>query len=380
MKVLLISHNCQSLTEGLPKAQFIGETAGVDLRVLVPNRWNHYGQLRRPEKPINPSYERQIGKVIWPWVGPAQFYLHWYPGLPKLLSHFQPDIINLWGEPWSLVSAQVCWLRNKLLPSTKIVSETEQNIDKTLPPPFENFRSYTLRNTDFIVGRNEESIHHLRRKGYSGSARVVPNAVDTELFQPLSSQKRRETRQNLGFEGFVAGYVGRLVPEKGLMEMIETLPLLPTNICVAFIGEGSYSSQLQARAIELGVTSRVKFCGARPMTELPPLMAALDVLVLPSRTTPSWKEQFGRVLIEAGACEVPIIGSDSGAIPEVVGEAGLIFPEGDVHALAKAIEKFHSQPDWTKKITEAGRHRVEEQFTWKGVAHQMTEIYAEVLS
>ncbi len=379
MKVLLISHNCQSLTEGLPKAQFIGE-AGVELCVLLPDRWNFYGQPRFPETPTNPSYRRQIGRVMWPWVGPAQYYLHWYPEMRRLLRHFRPDVIDLWQEPWSLVSAQACWLRNHYLPRAKIIAETEQNIDKKLPPPFENFRNYTLRNTDFLVGRNEESIQHLRRKGYAGAARVVPNAVDTSLFVPLSAAERESTRQKLGLSGFVAGYVGRLVPEKGLLEMIEALPLLAPEISVAFIGEGVQLDELKARARALGVENRVKFLGARPMTELPPLMATLDALVLPSRTTPSWKEQFGRVLIEAGALKIPVIGSDSGAIPEVVGDAGLIFPEGNVPALAQAIAKLHAQPELAKQMGEIGARRVEEQFTWQGVAQQMTKIYAEVLA
>ena len=134
---------------------------------------------------------------------------------------FQPDIIDLWEEPWGLVSAQVCRLRNRLLPSTMILSETEQNIDKRLPFPFEQIRKYTLRNADYAVGRNEAALEVLRAKGYAGPAEVVPNAVDAELFHPMD---REECRRALGLTGFVAGYVGRLVPEKGLMEMIEALP------------------------------------------------------------------------------------------------------------------------------------------------------------
>lgn len=378
MKVLLISHTCQSFTEGLPKAQFIGQNEDVELRVLVPDRWNHYGQMRRPEKPAHPSYRHQVGRVMWPWVGPAQFYAHWYPALPALLRRFQPDIIDLWEEPWSLVSAQTCFLARKLVPNAKIIAETEQNIDRILPPPFETFRRYTLQNTDFLVGRNAESIEHLKRKGYGGAARVVPNAVDIELFGPLIPQKTKQTRRELGLDGFVAGYVGRLVPEKGLMEMIEALPLLPPAMSVAFIGDGAHGEELKARAKELGVSNRAKFFGARPLNELPPLMAALDVLVLPSRTTPSWKEQFGRVIVEAGACGIPVVGSDSGAIPEVVGDAGLIFPEGDVSALAGALLKLHSDPQGAKRMGETGLRRAREQFSWQQVAQQMTQIYREI--
>ena len=72
-----------------------------------------------------------------------------------------------------------------------------------------------------------------------------------------------------------------------------------------------------------------------PSTEVPAVLRALDVLVLPSLTTPSWKEQFGRVLQEAMACAIPVVGSDSGEIPHVIGDAGLVTPEGDAAALRR---------------------------------------------
>ncbi|PQV63705.1 Glycosyltransferase Family 4 [Abditibacterium utsteinense] len=378
MKVLLISHNCQSLTEGLPKAQFIGEADDVELRVLLPNRWNFYGEPRFPETPLNPSYRRQIGHVMWPWAGPAQSYLHWYPELGRLLRRFRPDVIDLWQEPWSLVSAQTCFLAREILPNVKIISETEQNIDKTLPLPFERFRTYTLKKADFLVGRSQEAIDHLRRKGYGGPARVVPNAVDTELFTRQSPAEREAVRQKLGWDGFIAGYCGRIVPEKGLLDMINALPLLPAQVKMAFIGNGEHRAQLQARAIQSEVEKRVRFLDAQRMEELPPLMGALDALVLPSRTTPNWKEQFGRVIIEAGACGVPVVGSDSGAIPEVVGDGGLIFPEGDVPALARAISKLHSEPEAARQMSQAGFRRAHEQFSWQQVSQQMVQIYREI--
>ena len=101
------------------------------------------------------------------------------------------------------------------------------------------------------------------------------------------------------------------------------------QIKIVFAGEGAAREELQTRAQQMGLADRVLFLPPRPQRELPAVMNAIDVLVLPSRTTPSWKEQFGRVLIEAHACGVPTIGSSSGAIPDVIENAGLVFPEGD---------------------------------------------------
>ena len=259
-----------------------------------------------------------MGKIAWPWVGPAQYYLHWYPGLAGTLRRFRPDVIDLWEEPWGLVSAQACWLRDRLLPQAKIVSETEQNVNRQLPPPFESLRRYTLSRADYAVGRSGEALQVLRDKGYVGPGSVVPNAVDADLFRPLD---REQCRADLNIPGFVAGYVGRLVEEKGLTEFVEALRFCSDDVHCVFVGDGPLRGALEAQAKALGKAAQVHFLPGRPQRELPPLMNAFDALTLMSRTTPTWKEQFGRVIIEAQACATPVIGSSSGAIPEVVGTA-----------------------------------------------------------
>jgi glycosyltransferase involved in cell wall biosynthesis len=95
--------------------------------------------------------------------------------------------------------------------------------------------------------------------------------------------------------------------------------------------------------------------------------------VLPSLTRRNWKEQFGRVLVEAMACGVPVIGSDSGAIPEVIGEAGLIVPEGDIQALADALRAIMWDVGVQRKLGKMGRERVLERFTQKEIAARTVE-------
>jgi len=378
MRVLLISHTCQSRTEGQPKAYHLARLPGVELRVLVPDRWRHYGAWRSAQPPAAGDFDCTIGKVAWPWAGPAQFYLHWYPGLGRMMEEFRPDVIDLWEEPWGLVSAHACWLRGQVLPGARVVSETEQNIAKRLPFPFERMRSFTLEHADFAVGRSTEAVEVLRARGYAGRAEVVPNAVDAELFRPLEAAEREAARGELGMPGFVAGYVGRLIDSKGLTDLVDALPLCPNETRLLFVGDGPLRGTLERQAAALGMTPRVRFLPARPLTELPRVMGALDALVLPSRTTRSWKEQFGRVIIEAHACGVPVIGSGSGAIPEVVGQGGLIVPERDPAALAGAVRRLVSDSALGRALGAAGRRQVEEQYTWQRVAERMSLIYAAV--
>jgi glycosyltransferase involved in cell wall biosynthesis len=367
-------------TEGQPKAEQIGRMPGVDLRVLVPHRWNHYGRDDQPAQPPEPgaSFEMDIRRVWLRWAGPFTWHAHFYTGMAAAIREFKPDVIDLWEEAWGAVSAQAVWLRNRILPSARIVTETEQNIYKKLPFPFEQFRKYTLEHSDYAVARSEEAAEVLRSKGFGRPVEVVPNAVDDTLFHPPSQEDRDSARRELGFTGFTAGYIGRLVPEKGLTDLIDALPLCP-EVTVIIVGSGPTLEELKQRAAKLDVTHRVRFLGALPLPALPKIMGAMDTLVLPSRTTPQWKEQFGRVIIEAHACATPTIGSDSGAIPKVVGGGGLIFPEGNSELLAAALMSLAADPARTRHLGQIGREQVERQYTTACVARQMAAIYSKVL-
>lgn len=370
--MLLISHACQVRAEGQQRAQQLGQLPGIDLMVMVPDRWNEYGKYRTSQTPEAPTYSFREEKIRFPWSGPAQWYFHHYPTLEKTLRTFKPDIIDLWEEPWGLVSVHACWLRNRVLPGAKIVIETEANINRHHPFPFTNFRRYTLRNADFAVTRQTEGIGVLRAHGYRGPAKFIGNGVDPELFRPMD---RDACKRALGLKGFVAGYVGRIIEAKGLMDAVEAVATCPRDVTLVFVGGGIFQPALEARIAELGLGERVRFLPPRPMKELPEAMNAMDVLLLPSRTTRTWKEQFGRVIIEAQACGVPVIGSDSGGIPEVVGEGGLIVPEQNPQALAAAITKLRDNPALVIELGERGRMQVKERYTWVRVAEQMRDVY-----
>ena len=378
MRVLLISHTSQSDTEGQPKSHCLAALPGIELCTLVPDRWKHYGHWRSPTVPQQLRFRFEVGKVALPWVGPAQNYFHWYPHLRQLLLDFKPDVIDLWEEPWGLVSAHACRLRNQLMPQVKIISETEQNINKKLPPPFEWLRKYTLRNADFAVARSGEAMNVLREKGYHGPARVVPNGVDADLFHTMDRAQCRAALQ-LG-TGFVVAYLGRLVEEKGLLDLVDAVAKCPADVTLLLVGSGPLESAIRSRAAEKNMSDRLRILPAKPLAELPQVMNAIDAMVLPSRTTARWKEQFGRVLIEAGVCGTAVIGSDSGAIPDVVGDGGLVFPEGNIDSLVGAIMQLRQNPDLKNRLGQNGRQNALGKCTWQQVAKQMFEIYAEVVA
>jgi glycosyltransferase involved in cell wall biosynthesis len=367
LKVLLVGHQFQVPTEGQAKAGALAKFPELEIKVLTPARYREgETRWRYPQPSLKTGYQFQVERVALPWAGPAKWYLHWYPDLARTLHSFQPDVIDVWEEPWSLLSAQICWLRDRVVPAARIISETEQNVGRILPPPFEWFRSYTFRKADLLIGRNTEALQVARAKGYVGPASVVGNGVDTALFHPMDRQR---CRLQFGIDGFAVGYVGRLVPEKGLQDLLDAFDGLPAEAGLWICGDGPMRRQLEKAG------PRVHLLRPVPREKLPELFNALDILVLPSRTTSRWKEQFGRVIIEAGACGIPVVGSDSGAIPEVIGCPGLIFKEGDSEALRALLESLRANPSRAQQLGQEVQARVESLYCWEAIAQQMRELY-----
>jgi glycosyltransferase involved in cell wall biosynthesis len=138
-------------------------------------------------------------------------------------------------------------------------------------------------------------------------------------------------------------------------------------------------SVLEEEAARLGVSQRVIIRPGVPTYEAPNVLASFDVHVLPSRTFPNWKEQFGRTLAEAMACETPVIGSDSGEIPYVIGEAGLVFPEGNAQELAARVRQLLDDPRLYATLAGRGRQRVLDNYTQERIAQQTFAVYQEML-
>lgn len=158
-----------------------------------------------------------------------------------------------------------------------------------------------------------------------------------------------------------------------------TLGVPRPGITLELVGDGPERQKLEAQAVKLGLADRILFTPRLASTEMPAFYQRIDALVLPSRTTRSWAEQFGRVLIEAMACGAVCVGSDSGEIPHVIGPAGLVVPEGDAAALAEALQGLAHDPAERVRFAEVGRNRVLELFTMERIAEATTGVWGEIL-
>jgi len=177
----------------------------------------------------------------------------------------------------------------------------------------------------------------------------------------------------------VIGYVGRLVEEKGVEVLLEAVSKLTGPWRLQILGDGPNRARLEQLSQWLGIHSRVTFDRKMPSTHLPNYFSGLDVLVLPSLSRPNWKEQFGRVLVEAMACDVITIGARSGAIPEVIGDAGLTFAEGDVAELQAHLQQLIDDISLREGFREKGRQRVIDHYTQAAVAKNTVAIYRQIL-
>jgi len=296
-----------------------------------------------------------------------------YRTLTFALRRFHPHIIHAEEEPDSLSALQITLARALWAPQARLILYTWQNINRPKRWYVKSVMRTTLRAADSILCANQEAVHILRQQGYRGHAMVLPAiGVDTRVFAPCAD--RPENRP-----GFVVGYIGRLVPEKGIDLLIEAIPLIGGNIRLLIMGSGPYRPTLEEMARIVKVSDQVDFIPPVPSSQVARQMCALGVLVLPSRTTSVWKEQFGRVLVEAMACKVPVIGSDSGAIPEVIGDAGLIFPEGNAAALADCLRRLIESPTLRHDLAERGYTRANRLYSQEHIAEQTADFYRQIM-
>lgn len=305
---------------------------------------------------------------------PVHLMLYGWP-LRRLLRE-QWDLVHCWEEPYVAAAAQVArWNRR----GTPLVLATFQNIDKTYPPPFSWFEKYTRSRASGIVayGRTIQTV--LNDRGWASPSRIIPPGVDTARFAP-DANARAEIRASLGWSDDIAviGFLGRFVPEKGILELTSTLDRLTSPWRALLVGSGPLEPELRRWAARH--EGRVAITTAVPHDEVPRWLNAMDMLAAPSKTTPQWREQFGRMLIEAFACGVPVVASDSGEIPHVVADAGLIVGESDDEGWRNAIGTLVADPARRRRLGSLGRERAVTVFDWSVVARAHLDFFDELLA
>lgn len=361
MRVLMLS---KALVHGVYQRKCEEIAAlGVDLTVAVPHTWREprVGE-QRLERQFTSGYRLEALPILFN----GQHHAHVYPTLGRLMREVRPEVVHIDEEAFNPAAAHAMWLAVRA--GARSCFFNWANIARSYPPPFSLFERYVYRHAAHAICGNQEAAAIVRAHGYGGPLSVVPQfGVDPALFALAPIPPAGAP--------FVVGYLGRLVPEKGVVDLVEALPLTPPHVRLRIIGDGPERAALLQRADDLGVGTRVDLRPLLPSAAVPGALLALSALALPSRTTPGWKEQFGRVLVEAMSCGVPVIGSSSGEIPHVVADAGLIVAEGDVLAWGAAITRLAHDARLCADLRVRGRQRALDHYTMAAVARATVDVY-----
>ncbi len=370
MNVLVVSHSCVVDTN----QRIYGELGRLAERldVVVPDRWHH----EHAQGLFQPAQSSKFGGRLLPLpvFRPGSVQLHWYStSATRVLRRLAPHILYIEEEPYSLAAVQ--WATAARRAGIPALFYNLQNIPKKYPAPVRLWERWVWNSTTGAVCASENVHGVLRWRGFTGRSWIVPLSVDVSDFRPMP--KDQSLRKRLALRERVLTYLGRLVPEKGVRVALEAYRRLKdrNDISLLCIGGGPLAAELrrQEGVVVLDNTRH---------SEVQSILPLSDLLLLPSLTTPRWKEQFGRAAVEAMASGVPVIGSDSGEIPVILNATGggVVVPENNPVELGRAISRLLSDPKSLRDMGSRGRQGVSERFSTGAVAKALHKAFQEALS
>jgi glycosyltransferase involved in cell wall biosynthesis len=369
MRVVRIAHS--SLTPELRQREraLVRSYPDVDLEVVTTKRWRE-AEMDVEAAPDDLFPVRTARSHLSKHI---QLFVYDPCPLIAALREHRPHLIDMGAEPYSVAGAEILTLCHWLAPQTPIVMQSNQNILHNYPFPFSWFEQRAFRRVAAAYACSETVVEVLRAKGFDKPAPIVPFGVNTEAFRPRPPRGQSDRPLTIG-------YTGRMLPGKGLNVLGDALGKLkdePWKLLV--VGDGSERENFERQLSAYGLLGRVEFTGAINFALMPEYFHKLDVMVIPTETTKRIREQFGRVIVEAMASRVPVIGSTCGAIPEVIGAAGLVFPEGNAAALADGLRQILADEDLRERLALAGLARVEN-YSWERVAEKTYALYQQVMT
>jgi glycosyltransferase involved in cell wall biosynthesis len=368
MKLLVVSHACVTAVNQSFYVD-VQRLSGWDVEIALPASW--MSEYIRDLKPSRwPEFTGRLHPIATWKSGniPLHVYRSWMIGL---LRKVRPDVIYVHHEPYGLATAQMC-LANQMSVRVPIGFYAAQNIRKNYPIPFCWLEQYVMRQSSFCFPVAQGALDVVRSKGYAGLATVLPLPLDKSIYHPKTEWAHAQrARMGIPADEFIFGYVGRLVEEKGLATTLHAMSAIRDRSWrFVLVGSGPYQQTLLSLATSLGIADRLVFAGFVPHEDAAGWLSLFDALILASESRPNWKEQFGRVIVEANACGTPVIGTESGEIGNVLRETsgGLIVPEADPGALSGAMFQLLESPVLAAQLGGEGAANVRDKFDQQTLA------------
>lgn len=301
---------------------------------------------------LNIFHLRTLLKMIQPDI----FHVHYATGNGLLgrLANYKPSILSVWGSD-VMVSPDNSFLMRRLV---------KKNLEH-----YSNIISTSLIMVDYVNSISDKDIN----------ISVIPIGVDTEIFAPGNDSVSNE---------IVIGTVKTLETIYGIDVLIKSFSLVKDRIKksdkilagklkLAIVGGGSQLSNLTDLVAECGVSDSVQFVGQIPNRDVPNMLRSFDVFVAMSRN-----ESFGVAIVEASACELPVVTSNVGGLPEVVinNETGYLINTEDYEGCAEAIFKLVINPQLRKKLGKNGRMFVQRKYEWRDCMNSMLSLYDQAIA
>lgn len=378
LRIFAISHSCvvaayRERFRRLAMEAISRQAPDLAITLLTPARWWQFNELlHSPPAPADAPYTliRRQPLAIARLPHGLRNATHLYRGLRRMLADARPAVIEIWEEPFFAVTWQAIRAARRLRLGAKVLFFSAQNVRKRRPFLFRWIERYVFAQADGCFAMNAEIPIVLGEKGWHGPSTVLPLGIDPDEFPPApSSGVERKAAP-------VVGYLGKLDEQKGIPDLLAALDRLHAggaSFEARFIGAGPLAEET-ARHVRAAAW-RGEVLPAIPRESVPRTLAAMDLVVMPSRTMPGLKEQFGRVAVEAMAMGKTVVVSDSGELPNVVGSAGIVTPERNPTALAAAMAELLADPARREGIGELARARATREFSWAAIAKKHLDFY-----
>lgn len=363
---------------------------GWSVEVVIPDRYEYANGVRLPDA------KRADDPLLHhlPLTSGNQ-RLRTFRGLIGLLGERRPRIIYIDSDPASLMTVQLgFWAK---LHRASVVCQACDNLSRTFRAALNRsgpqglFGNSVIRllalmahaNVTHIFSINADGLRVFEELGFERKVSQIPLGFDPALFYP-SQQMREHTRGQLGLRHTTIAFFGMLRRTKGVHLLIEALEGLMDYDWHLLLDRfeayrDPYTEHVSALLSRSPVGQRVVFFDAAHR-QMPEYINAADIVVLPSISTPAVKEQYGRAISEAMACGRMVIVSESGALPEIVGEAGIRIPENDIPSLREALRRAIETPQLRERLGRLAFERAHADLSTRQQAEHMSRTFEKILS
>ena len=291
------------------------------------------------------------------------------------MKDFRPDIIHIEYDPWSVIFWQMTLCRLLFARKAKVVCTVKKNTYRTLPAPLAFLKKriggfFAQQVDQFIaVSKRVKRIYQEEFGIPESRINIVQHlGVDLQVFHPTNSHSDDSSLE--------IGYCGRFDKNKGILDLVEAVRRInedrSTPVRLRLLGSGNLKPSLMLMDVPW-----LEILDPVPHAEVAPFLRRLDVFAMPSHVTPDHEEHDGHALMEAMACGVPCVGSNSGIIPELLdGNSGLVFEAGNIDELISNLQRLVSEQDLRRELSANAATKAATDFSNAGIARRKFRIYS----